>query len=170
MITVTIPAGSLTLTGQGLLAVARTAYHPAIGDVAAVLRARTYDSNGVEVGTFNSQTRPTAQQVQEIIEGSISEVRVQAGDEIPDRLVATARQAVVLRTAASIERSYYPEQAADRDNNAYQLFLDDYKSLMTILTETIVNPSVGVRAMVSVSGTPVNTGVLPWYEYSDLLP
>ena len=39
------------------------ARHPSVADVAALLRGRTKDSNGVEVGTFNDDTRPTSSQV-----------------------------------------------------------------------------------------------------------
>jgi hypothetical protein len=33
---------------------------PSVLDVAALMRARTKDSNGIEVGTFNDDTRPTS--------------------------------------------------------------------------------------------------------------
>jgi hypothetical protein len=36
---------------------------PSVLDVAALLRARTKDVNGVEVGTFTDDTRPTSSQV-----------------------------------------------------------------------------------------------------------
>ena len=36
---------------------------PSVADVGALLRVRTKDINGEEVGTFNDDTRPTSAQV-----------------------------------------------------------------------------------------------------------
>jgi hypothetical protein len=41
---------------------------PSVADVAALLRARTKDVNGEEIGTFNDDTRPTSAQVLTLIE------------------------------------------------------------------------------------------------------
>lgn len=171
MATVVATAATVRVEAVTPLVYARTAYHPEVSDIAAVLRVRTYDSNNVQLGTFTADTRPTAVQVQELIEGAVSEVKVRIGDDIPTRLNKTAKQAVVLNTAAAIERSYYSEQAANRDTSAYQLFKDDYTDLMGHLVESVADPTVGTKGVVSVDmQTTIGSNSSNWIYYEELLP
>jgi hypothetical protein len=108
---------------------------PAIADVARLLRARTKDDAGSEVGTFTANTRPTDTQVEEHIDAAVALV----GTHLPplgtvDQVYAPAIAALVAyRAALQIEKSYYPEQVRS-DRSAYehlrQEYLDDLQALV----------------------------------------
>jgi hypothetical protein len=53
------------------------AFTPSVADVSALLRARTKDSTGSEVGTFNDDTRPTSAPDDGVVAGELE--RVDAG-------------------------------------------------------------------------------------------
>ena len=82
---------------------------PGVDDVAALLRARTKDTVGAE-GTFTAATRPTATQVQELIDFVVGEVHGHVALELPEILHGQARRCIVLGVASLIELSYFPEQ------------------------------------------------------------
>lgn len=87
-------------------------WRPSVADVGAILRARTKDTTGTELGTFTADTRPTAAEVELIIAQALSDVELEVGEELPDRLHDTARRTVALGAAVTIELSYWPEQVA----------------------------------------------------------
>lgn len=84
-------------------------YVPAVGDVGALLRART-KSGMDEVGTFDATTRPTGTQVETLIAQAVADVQMRVGANVPDELVAAAKHVVTLRAAQLIELSLFPEQ------------------------------------------------------------
>jgi hypothetical protein len=100
---------------------------PSVLDVAALLRARTKDSAGVEVGTFNDDTRPTSSQVLTLIDQAVADVQAWLGPNPPPELAGAARAAAALDTACLIELSYFPEQvqAGRSAFPAYKQLLDD---------------------------------------------
>lgn len=83
---------------------------PGVAAVGAILRARTKDTNGLEVGTFNADTRPTDEQVTLSIGQAVADVAEVVGDDIPDRTWDAARYVSALGTALQVELSYFPEQ------------------------------------------------------------
>lgn len=90
-----------------------------IADVAAIIRARTKDSSGNEVGNFSADTRPTDQQAQEAIDHQVAAVHRAVGGVGPG-CTDLAQVAVAYGAAAEIELSYFPEQArADRSPYTY---------------------------------------------------
>jgi hypothetical protein len=100
---------------------------PSVLDVAALLRARTKDSNGMEVGTFNDDTRPTSAQVLTLIDQAVADVQAWLGPNPPPELAAAARVAASLEVACLIELSYYPEQVRSQRSAfpEYKQLLDD---------------------------------------------
>lgn len=88
------------------------AFVPTLEDVGALIRARTKDNTGVELGTFTDQTRPTDVEVNTLIAQAVAEVSSRCGD-VPVPLEDAARRAAALRTGQLIERSYYPEQSTE---------------------------------------------------------
>jgi hypothetical protein len=100
---------------------------PSILDVAALLRARTKDVNGVEVGTFNDDTRPTSSQVLTLINEAVIDIQAQLGPWLPVELADAARSAAALRTACLIELSHFPEQVQS-NRSAYP----EYVQLLAI--------------------------------------
>lgn len=93
---------------------------PTVADVGAVLRARTKDDAGNELGTFTEATRPTGAEVEHLIAGAGSDVASIAGDVVGDNETWTdaaplrdrARDLTALGTALVVELSYFPEQVA----------------------------------------------------------
>jgi hypothetical protein len=93
-----------------------------VEQVASHIRARTKDSNGVELGTFTEETRPTAAQAQEAIDNAVRILKTRVmgvGPECQD----AAQAAVALLAAADIERSYFPEQS--RSDRSVYIYLRD---------------------------------------------
>jgi hypothetical protein len=56
---------------------------PSVADVAALLRARTKDVNGDEIGTFNDDTRPTSAQVITLIDEAVVDIQARMGATPP---------------------------------------------------------------------------------------
>lgn len=100
-------------------------YLPTIRDVAALLRARTKDNQGNEVGTFNANTRPTAGEVNLLITMAAREVRGHCGPTFPEVSWESAAATIALRTAMAIELGYWPEQINSR-RSPYQGLADLY--------------------------------------------
>lgn len=99
-----------------------------VDDVAAIIRTRTKDSNGNEVGTFNADTRPTADQVTYTIGQQVVLIHQQVG-YVGDGCADLARQCVALGAAAEIELSYFPEQSRS-DRSIYQFLIQRYEAAM----------------------------------------
>jgi hypothetical protein len=104
-------------------------YTPTVEDVAHLIMSRTKDNLGNEVGTFNANTRPTFQQASEIIQQAVSDVTTIIDDDIPEASFDDAEQAIALRAAMLIERSYFAEQV-NSNRSPYPLLRADYEVLM----------------------------------------
>jgi hypothetical protein len=108
-----------------------------IEDVAAIIRARTKDSSGNELGTFTAETRPTDAQCQEAITHQVEVLHTKVGRVGPD-CTGVAQMAVAWGAAAEIELSYFPEQArTDRSPYTY------LKQQCDDLTEGVVQCVLG---------------------------
>ena len=101
-----------------------------LAQVGALLRARTRDSEGVEQGTFTSNTRPTDSQAQELIDLAADLVHVAVGT-VPESSPCAASAPVVtaLGAACLIEKSYFPEQIAS-GRSAYDQYREEYESAL----------------------------------------
>jgi hypothetical protein len=111
---------------------------PSIAQVALLLRARTKDSAGNEVGTFDDDTRPTGDQVEEQIDAAIAlvGVRVPAMDKLTAEQVAAFQSLVAYRAALRIEKSYFPEQVRS-DRSAYAQLREEYLDDLQAFTDAI---------------------------------
>jgi hypothetical protein len=88
-------------------------YEPAVNDVAQEwLRARTKDDNGVELGEFTADTRPTYEEALRVVKASARDLYTAIGSDVPDRLVESAKSTVALLAAMRIELSFFPDQIA----------------------------------------------------------
>ena len=85
-------------------------YTPTVSQVAALLRARTKDNVGNELGEFTANTRPTANEVAKLIEAARHDVITLVGEDFDPTLWPQARNATLYRAAMFVELSYYPEQ------------------------------------------------------------
>jgi hypothetical protein len=119
---------------------AREALTPTLDDVAALLRARTYDANGVQVGQFTGSTRPSAAHVQELIDFAAGDVVARTGADIPEKYWPEARRLAALQAAALVESSFFPEQL-DSDHSAYRQYTAAYLDGIRALAELVRQPS-----------------------------
>lgn len=122
-----------------------TDWAPTVEDVAALLRARTKggDSEMDELGTFRDDdssglgTRPTATQVEELIEIAVADVRMRVADDMPDEFAESATGCAAMRAANLVELSYFPEQT-EADRTVYQ-------SLRLTFEEQVAKLATGVQ-------------------------
>jgi hypothetical protein len=78
-------------------------------NVAALLRARTKDAGGNELGTWTPETRPTLAQVDETLALAAGIVEARVGVPV-DACASAFAVAVCFEAACMIEKSYFPEQ------------------------------------------------------------
>jgi hypothetical protein len=110
---------------------------PSIEQVALLIRSRTKDSNGLEVGTFDGDTRPTAEQVELFIDQASALVTMQLpAATIPAELAAAAAAVIALEAACSIEKAYWPEQARS-DRSPYALLKVEYDEALAALRTAV---------------------------------
>jgi hypothetical protein len=88
--------------------------------VAALLRARTKDAAGRELGEWTDETRPTLVQVDETIAIASSTVEAKVGKAV-DACATAFAVAVCYEAACLIEKSYFPEQAESGRSHYDQL-------------------------------------------------
>ena len=108
------------------------AYRPTPTDVARLLRARTQDSHGVEQGDWGDDTRPSAADVDALIDQAMGPVLAFVGpldDELQAPLRPAAFHLVVLGTACLVEKSYFPEQVQS-NRSAYPEYKTEYDNLL----------------------------------------
>jgi hypothetical protein len=86
---------------------------PAVDEVAALLQERTW-ANGVQQGTFNTDTTPTADQAQRLIDLAVDDVLIAFGGTVPVGYESRARMLATLRAATLIENSFFRR---DVENN-----------------------------------------------------
>lgn len=128
-------------------------YAPALADIGALLRARTKDAGDNELGTFTTGTRPTAAEVQALIDSTLPVVAVRIGADIDEAFRPAAKRLVALKVAAHIERSYRPE-TTNSDGSAYKALVDEYDETLDTLIDAGIKPAFqGYRCQVVPIGT-----------------
>jgi hypothetical protein len=121
--------------------------------VGSLLRARTRDTQGNEVGTFTGDTRPTDTQVSHLINTSLGDVSSVVGVDLLEGFWAQAAAVVSYRAAMLTELSYFPEQVATGRS--------PYEQLRDLYTESIKN----LRLAVSVTGQAPGEPSPPSYAF-----
>lgn len=120
---------------------ATPSYLPSTTDVARLLRARTKDSHGVELGDWSDETRPTATEVADLIDQALGPVLARVGplvalpEDDPDtysNVIPAARHLVALGAAMLVEKSYFPEQVAS-ERSAYSSYQAEYADCQAAL-------------------------------------
>lgn len=112
---------------------------PTVDDVALLLRARTKDDQGNEVGTFDGATRPTDVEVDQQITVAMALV----GMRFPDPTAMTPEEQeafaalVAYRAALRIEKAYWPEQVRS-DRSPYPMLLAEYQEDLAAFEQSIV--------------------------------
>jgi hypothetical protein len=114
-------------------------YRCSVQEVADLLRARTKNSVGDEVGTFDTTTRPTADQVEAHITAAVALVQTRLPAQLGEDFTSAVVSLVAYRAALRVEKSYYPEQVASGRSAYEQLrqeYLDDLEALLGALGES----------------------------------
>jgi len=104
--------------------------------VAALLRARTKDSTGTEVGHWTDDTRPTLAQVEEQLDMARTLIELDVGTTIPDACAKGLEAVVAFHAALLIEKSYWPEQVQS-ERSAYQQLNDEYQQYRLALVSCV---------------------------------
>lgn len=93
---------------------------PTPANVAALLRARTKDGGGNELGEWTEETRPTLVQVDEALVLAAGVVEARVGAPV-DACASSFAVAVCFEAACMIEKSYFPEQVESGRSHYDQL-------------------------------------------------
>jgi hypothetical protein len=131
---------------------------PSVADVAALLRARTKDINGEEIGTFNDDTRPTSSQAIRLIEEAVADIEARMGLSPPPELAGAGKSAAAMMAACLIELSYFPEQVRS-DRSAFEAYWTLLQNKITALQEAARGLEPGGNL---VSSTRIE---VPWVDY-----
>jgi hypothetical protein len=83
---------------------------PSVNDVAELLRARTKNSSGFELGTFTDDTRPTSAQVIGLARAAAVDIQARLGPNPPAGIEDAARGVATVLAAMMAELSFFPEQ------------------------------------------------------------
>jgi hypothetical protein len=115
-----------------------TEIRPSIDDVAGLLRARTKDSEGHELGTFTADTRPTDVEAQAQIDAAVGLMATHIPDPafLPQAYWPAVRELTAYRAAMRIEKSYFPEQVRS-DRSAYEQLRQEYIDDLQALTDAL---------------------------------
>src|SRR3954447_5850829 len=102
---------------------------PALDELGAIMRARTRDQHGNELGTFTDETRPTADEVDLALDQALALVAPRLG-QVSESLLGMARALVALRAAVLVETSYVPEEADTSEGSAYASYREQYRDAL----------------------------------------
>jgi len=115
-------------------------WRPALAEIGALLRARTKtgeESGGREIGTFNADTRPTADEVEALANYATAHVASRIGlNPCSKALKDRARGMAALYTAMLVELSYFPEQVGS-SRSPYEQYKALFDDGMDALTEAV---------------------------------
>lgn len=111
-------------------------YWPLVSDIGFLLRARTKDTHGTEVGTFTGDTRPNYEQVSGIILQAANDVTAGLDTDIPEDAFRHVRQAIAIKAAMYVELSFFPEQVSS-DRSPYQELKEMYADLWPLVKEAV---------------------------------
>lgn len=107
-----------------------------VAAVGSVLRARTRDTQGNEVGTFTADTRPTADQVTLLLNTAVGDLAAAVGTDLPEKLWPQAAVVAAYKGAMLVELSYFPEQVAT-GRSPYEQIRELYLEALRSLTASI---------------------------------
>lgn len=138
-------------------------YTPSLADVGALVRDRTVDSGGNEVGTFTPLTRPNDVQAQALIADATNDAYTIFGEDIPNAadpdnpnaIRNAAKEAVGYHAAALVELSHFGEQVA-AGNSPYAEYEKLWKEAAQRVQEAIVSQGGEPPAPVDPSAGSMN--------------
>lgn len=143
-------------------------FKPTVDEVGRRLAARTMvASTGQRIGTFNDETRPTGEEVLELIEDALTVVGAAVGVDLDAEYVPMARSAVISYVCMTIEMSYFPE-STEAGDSAFRAFKERYTQQIEFIGKAIEERRPGERTIVSLrqeTTVGVRAGRLdPWAQ------
>jgi hypothetical protein len=129
------------LAASAIPAPAPVDYTPSVSDVALLLGSRTVDSSGNDVGTFTTETRPTAVQVAALAVAAVADLQSRLGTEVPPELAGEARRLSALQAACLVEASMY----AEAESSARVQYAAQYLQGSATLAELLHGVAVRLR-------------------------
>lgn len=143
------PADEELLVAATVVPTVVTDIRPTVAEVAILERTRTVgpssgglggDTGGADVTTFTTTTRPTAAEVEAIIDQAVQGITAQLPADIPDLYYAQTRHNAALYAAILIEGSFFRESL---DEGSVDLYRDLLRTGMTQLREDIEGTTEG---------------------------
>lgn len=141
---------------------------PEVREIATLVRARTKDRFGAEVGTFNEDTKPNGEQASEMIQSAVQELAPSFGQDIPDALRGErdelrrgAKTCVSLLAAMNIEMSLYPEQVS-RNLSSYGALEARFRRLFPLIRDAIAEAGGATSGDATAGGSN-----RPSYEFEE---
>ena len=144
-----------------------SAIRPGVDEIANLMPDRTTLAGGGEAGTFTASTRPTATQVDALIDLVLDTVEPLVPPDAAGEVLRSARSVVALNAAILIETGHFGEQT-DVDDTRVGVWERLLERHLTILAQAAQDDLPGgVRAY----GVPIST-VMTWPtgDPADLLP
>lgn len=143
-----------------------TNYRPTVLQVATFIRSRTVNRFNKEQGTFNSETIPDNEQVDEQIVSALSELSSIFGSAIPDAPAPhqadlyriTATNLVANLAAAKVELAYFAKEVA-RENSPYNELMEQFNRSLLWLADKL---GISVPGMETEDGSNMGTGIAIW--------
>lgn len=97
-------------------------WRPSVAEVASYIRARTKIAGGGEAGTFTTATKPTAEEVERIIDQAVRRVASEIGvSPCSEDLQADAKTCTAMFAAILVETSFFPETTSNAGSSAVRL-------------------------------------------------
>lgn len=115
---------------------------PTTKEVGARLRARLTTQYGGELEDFDDTTRPTGDQVEDLILQEVDTLGDVIGFNLDPRFWPAARRLVVIGTAMAVELGYYPEQVAT-GRSPYDRLKELYDDRLAALKTAVENGGSG---------------------------
>lgn len=146
-------------------------WRPTVDEVGNMLRMRTIDSNGNEVGTFTSDTRPTYEQADEAIDQAVQDLYpifkaivpdapINATNSSPEAYREAVSALAATRAALIIERTHFGKEVAS-GNSPYKLMWDDYRQQLLQVASMLglivpgLTPTEGEGGVGIIGGTKI---------------
>jgi hypothetical protein len=112
-------------------------YMPLVSDVGALLNSRTKDKNGNYAGTFTADTRPTFEQVSQLIQQAADDITAGLDTDIPEGAWRFVKEAIKTRAAMLVELSFYSDQV-NTQRSVYPQLQEDLKELLPQIERSVI--------------------------------
>jgi hypothetical protein len=124
-------------------------YRPTVDEIGKRLAARTMETDtGNRIGTFNADTRPTGEEVHDLIDDALTVVGAAVGVDLEAQYVPMAKAAVIAYTCMSVEMSFYPE-ATEAGDSAFHALKERFTQQIEFITNALNQQQPNERRIVS---------------------